>query len=126
MTNPPCACLAFSWNLASMAEKTDSEYFGTLLLYLSHVPAGVMWSVVMLSPNFMSALPFNVAASSLATGRGWMFGPLLIVILDGSLAGGSTMEASTANPFGTFFLGYLPSLRGSVITPNIAATTATS
>src|SRR3989304_8177427 len=105
MTTPPCACLAFSWNLASMAEKTDSEYLGTLLLYLSHVPAGVMWSVVILSPNFMMALPFNVAASSLATGRGWMFGPLLIVILDGALAGGSTMEASTADSSRPFCLG---------------------
>src|SRR3989344_4524971 len=51
------AAFAFSWNLASMAEKTDSEYFGTLLLYLSHVPAGVMWSVVILSPSFISTLP---------------------------------------------------------------------
>src|SRR5574337_203542 len=126
MTNPPPAAFAFSWNLASMAEKTDSAYFGTFDLNLSHVPAGVMWSVVMLSPSFMSTLPLRLSGSAPCFGSSFMLGPRTILTSDGSLAGGTTIESSTRNFAGSFTFGYFPSFLGSVMTPYIAAATAVS
>src|SRR4030065_350690 len=113
MTKPPPAAFAFSWNLGSMAEKTDSEYLGTLLLYFSHVPAGVMSSVVMLSLSFMSTLPLSVSGRGPCLGRGWMFGPLLMCTLSGSFAGASTIESTMRNSLGIFTFGNLPSFLGA-------------
>ena len=36
---------------------------------------GMMWSVVMLSPSFISASPESVSAGGTAFGKGFMFGP---------------------------------------------------
>ena len=47
-------------NAGSMCSKTYSEYFGTLERYLSRAPAGIMWSVVILSPDLYADDAFDL------------------------------------------------------------------
>jgi len=62
-------------NVGSTPSKTNSAYFAILERYFSRAPAGMMWSVVILSPTF------RVTAPRIASGRGAlsggfpMFGP---------------------------------------------------
>src|SRR4030067_2657129 len=117
MTTPPPAAFAFSWNFASICEKTLSEYLGTLERYFSHVPAGVMSSVVMLAPSLMRHLALKVSGRAPCLGSSLMFGPLETVTLEGSFAGAMTIESSIRNLAGILTLGNLPSFLGPVVTP---------
>ena len=90
---------------------------GTFERYLSHVPAGVIWSVVMLSPSFMRTLPFRVSGRGPCLGSSLMFGPREIETFEGSFAGATTMESSMRNFAGALTFGNLPNFLGSVMTP---------
>src|SRR3989338_3413831 len=109
-----------------MVEKTASAYFGILLLYFSQTPAGIIWSVVILSPSFMRTAPLTPLSNLTAAGKGLMFGPLIISTAVEFFAGGIIKESFTKNLSGIFISGYSPSFRGSAMTPCMAAAAAVS
>ena len=118
-------------NVGSIPSKTNSAYLPMLERYLSLAPAGMMWSVVILSPVFRVTSPRIVSGRGTLSGGFPMFGPRRTVTFEGSSAGGSTIESSTRNFFGTFTSGYsipnsLATSRGSAISPLSAQAAAVS
>ena len=74
--NPPPAALARSGKVGSTLSKTYSEIAGIFERKGSTLdPAGMMWSVVMLSPTFSSNSPLSVSGTPGWMGSGLMFGP---------------------------------------------------
>src|SRR5947209_6571078 len=80
-------------------------------------PAGMMWSVEMLSPRRRRTSPSIVSFGGAATGSGAMLGPRTTWTADRSFGGHSKPDVSTGYFVGSFRAGYLPSSRGSVMTP---------
>ena len=89
-------------------------------------PAGMMWSVEMLSPSRMSTSPSIVSLGGFATGSGAMFGPRMIWTDARSFGGHSNPDVSIGYFVGSFTMGNLPRSRGSVITPRTAVAAAVS
>src|SRR5665811_1512226 len=89
-------------------------------------PAGMMWSVVMLSMTFKTTGPSRVSANGSLIGRGLIFGPRRTSIFLGSLAGGMIPLSSHTNLSGISILGALPKVVGSVILPVKAQATQVS
>src|SRR2546426_11633095 len=83
-------------------------------------PAGMMWSVEMLSPSRMSTSPSIVSFGGFATGSGAMFGPRMIWTDARSFGGHSKPDVSIGYFVGSFTMGNLPRSRGSVITTRTA------
>src|SRR4030067_1388839 len=100
------AAIALLGNAGSMGSKTNSEYLGTLDLYLSLAPAGIMWSVVILSPTLIPTLPFMLSGILSLTGGVPMFGPLTISTLLSASFGKMNMESSMRNLVGMLTCGY--------------------
>ena len=61
--------------VASTFSKTNSAYFGTLERYLSLAPAGIMWSVVILSPTLIIASAERFAGIASFVGGAPILGP---------------------------------------------------
>src|SRR5918911_3007073 len=102
---------------------------GTLLRSGSiFAPAGIIASVLILSPTLISTSPCSTDSIGCRSGSGRILGPLDICILSASSAGaGATMEESSiTNLSGHGILGYSPRSRGSVIFPVTAQATHTS
>src|SRR3989442_15878893 len=79
-------------------------------------PAGMMWSVEMLSPSRISPSPSIASFGGAATGRGAMFGPRMIWMEPLSFGGHSKPEVSTGYFVGFFTFGNLPNSLRSVFT----------
>src|SRR4030066_153250 len=75
-------------NVGSTPSKTNSAYLPMLERYLSLAPAGMMWSVVILSPVFRVTSPRIVSGRGTLSGGFPMFGPRRTVTFEGSSAGG--------------------------------------
>ena len=69
-----------SWNFGSHGSKTYFAYSGMLERYLSRAPAGMMWSVVILSPTLIATTPARSSASGTTFGTGAMLGPRTISV----------------------------------------------
>src|SRR5580658_5327227 len=89
-------------------------------------PAGMMWSVVMLSTTFNKTGASIFSAKGELTGKGLMFGPRTTSTFLGSLAGGIIPLSSHTNFSGISILGILPRVEGSVILPVKAQATQVS
>src|SRR5258708_2926681 len=89
-------------------------------------PAGMMWSVVILSPTFKMTGPSSLSAKGSFTGRGLIFGPRETSTFLGSFAGGMMPLSSHTNLSGISILGDLPNVVGSVILPLKAQATQVS
>ena len=87
-----------------------------------------MWSVVMLSPTFSTALPVTLSGSAPAMGRGLMLGPRTTstVSIRGSSMGGRMRLSFMRKLSGRSILTYSPRVRGSVNTPAMAEAAAVS
>src|SRR5208337_5268870 len=121
------ASIALVGNALSMGSKTYFEYSGTLERYLSLAPAGIMWSVVILSPTFMPMTPTICSGIGSFVGGAPMFGPLAISTFLLASLGKINIESSMRNFVGMPTFGYsIPTVLGSVNFPVIAATAATS
>ena len=90
-------------------------------------PAGMIWSVVILSPTFSKISPESAAVKPGWSGSGLMFGPRTIST-DAGVSGGATIMASarSGSPVNRRICGKSPSVRGSVSSPVSAAAAATS
>src|SRR5574341_439162 len=118
---------AFFFFFSSTPSNTNSAYFGMFERYFNLDPAGMMWSVVILSPTLIATTPLIASGNGSAAGGSPMFGPRKTLTESGSLAGGRTMESSIQNSAGTSIDGYgMPRSRGSMIPPVSAAATADS
>src|SRR5512136_1410947 len=116
-------------NSGSTFSNTNSEYFGTFERYFMRAPAGMMWSVVILSPTLIEATPRTVAGNGSFVGGAPMFGPRNIVTLSGSATsfGKTNIRSSIANRFGISTFGYLMGrVLGSTMRPIRAAAAAVS
>ena len=115
--------LARAGKSGSTCSKTCSLMAGMLLRNGSTLlPAGMMWSVVMLSPSLMTTSARSVSGSASNSGNGTMFGPVLISTASASSGDSGKMmpESSTRYFSGLLTPGQvmvLPRSRGSVITP---------
>ena len=91
-------------------------------------PAGIMWSVVMLSPTLSEHLQSITSSSGLVAGNGFMFGPRRISTLSISFSshGATTILSFIINSFGSSNSGISPKSLGSVRTPAIAEAAAVS
>jgi hypothetical protein len=89
-------------------------------------PAGIIWSVVILSPTLSNILPDSSVFKDSKFGNGLMLGPLMISIFSACFPGGIIPSTLIMYLFGSLTLGYSPIFLGSVICPFIAAATATS
>src|SRR5690348_13299462 len=102
---------------------------GTLLLRGSiFAPAGIIASVLMLSPTLINTSPFSTDSIGGRSGRGRILGPLETSIFSACSAGtgGIMPESSITNLSGHVIFGYSPRSRGSVILPVTAHATHTS
>src|SRR5512134_1239145 len=81
-------------NAASTPSNTNSAYFGMFERYFSLDPAGMMWSVVILSPTLMATTPLIAGGSGSAAGGAPMLGPREMETDRGSLAGGRIIVSS--------------------------------
>ena len=61
----------------------------------------MMWSVVMLSPSFISASPLIVSAGGTALGKGLMFGPRTTSTFRPSAGGMMSIPSSISKRSGT-------------------------
>ena len=126
---PSPAALARAGKVGSQTVKQNSASFGMFERYgRIFAPAGMMWSVVMLSPTLSTSSAVSVSAKGLLCGKGWMFGPRSTSTASASSAGagGSTALSSMRNCSGSVTAGMGPSVCGSVIVPVSAAATAVS
>ena len=91
-------------------------------------PAGMMWSVVMLSPTLSSTLASMDSARGTVAGKGLMLGPRRISTSSMSSAGtGGTIKLSLMRKdSGIPIFGISPRVRGSVNTPARADAAAVS
>src|SRR5205823_10619059 len=89
-------------------------------------PAGMIWSVEILSPNQIKTSPSSVSFGGFATGKGPMFGPRTIEIEPRSFGGHSNPDVSTGYFVGSWKAGNFPRSRGSVIFPSSAVAAAVS
>src|ERR1700679_1118900 len=80
-------------------------------------PAGMMWSVVMLSTTFNNTGASIFSAKGELTGEGVIFGRRTTSTFLGSFAGGIIPLASQTNFSGISTFGILPRVEGSVILP---------
>ena len=120
---------ALSWNFSSHTAKQYSDIFGIFERSgRIFAPAGIIWSVVILSPTLRLTPAFIVSARGCDTGNGLILGPLNTSTLSISSAGtGAAIILSLiVNFLGSFILGILPRLVGSVNTPVSAETAAVS
>ena len=69
-----------SWNVGSHGSKTNFAYWGTFERNLRRAPAGMMWSVVILSPTLIAQTPLYVSGIGTPFGTGAMFGPRTISV----------------------------------------------
>ena len=93
-------------------------------------PAGMMWSVLMLSPRAIRTSPRSAGSSAPLRGMTWMLSPLITRTAAASWgeAGGTRLGLlARSSVAGTSWAGARsPSFLGSVITPAIAVAAATS
>ena len=91
-------------------------------------PAGIIWSVVMLSPTLRETGADMLSSRGEVSGKGLIFGPLRITTLSisDSGTGGTTMLSLILNTSGSLNSGISPSSLGSVKTPATADAAATS
>ncbi len=82
-------------------------------------PAGMIWSVVILSPTFSEHFASMLSASGTVVGNGFIFGPLKISMLSISFssAGATTMLSFIRKVSGSLISGISPISLGSVNTP---------
>jgi hypothetical protein len=100
---------------------------GTFERYFIRAPAGMMWSVVILSPTLMATSPVTDSGKRSFFGGAPMFGPREIWTACGWAAGAITIESSAMNLAGSERAGHSSfASRGSVTTPVSAATAAVS
>src|SRR5256886_7670992 len=124
---PPPAFFARSGNVESTYSKTCSAIAGMFERKgRTLAPAGMIWSVEMLSPSRISTSPSIESFGRAATGSGAMFGPRMIWTEARSFGGHSKPDVSTGYFAGSLTLGNLPSSLGSVITPCTAVAAAVS
>src|SRR5438552_1432209 len=125
--NPPPAFLALAGKVGSTYSKTCSARAGMFERSgRTFAPAGMMWSVEMLSPRRIKTSPSSVSFGGFATGKGPMFGPRTIEIEPRSFGGHSNPEVSTGYFVGSWKAGNFPWSRGSVIFPSSAVAAAVS
>src|SRR5512137_1170580 len=67
--------IALLGKVGSIGSNTYFEYSGTLERYLSLAPAGMMWSVVILSPTLSIAWALSAAGIASFVGGAPMLGP---------------------------------------------------
>ena len=113
--------------------KTTFAYSGTFERSFKKTPAGIIWSVVILSPHLIRTLPHNFCGSGCGTSGTTMVGALITSTFAASfsLKGGSIKLLSMINSSGRFIFGYLipnsfGKSRGSVILPVRTEATAVS
>ena len=125
--NPPPAFLARSGNVGSTYSNTCSAIAGMFdRKGRTLAPAGMIWSVEMLSPSRISTSPSIESFGRAATGSGAMFGPRMIWTEARSFGGHSKPDVSTGYFVGSLKAGILPRSRGSAIVPEIAVAAAVS
>jgi len=104
--------------VGSTAANTNSEIAGMFERSGStFAPAGIMWSVVMLSPTLRRILPQTVSGRGVLCGNGLMLGPRTISTESGLSGGGITIRSSVRYFSGAVKLTGAPSFLGSVMTP---------
>ena len=128
--NPPPLARARAGNSGSTRLNTYSASLGMLDRKRRICePAGMMWSVLMLSPSAIRTSPLSASARGVLSGIVVMFSPL-ITLTDAASAGdaGGTRLGFVRSSFsGSAWAGAgIPSFRGSVITPVMADAAATS
>ena len=126
---PSPAVLARAGKSGSQTVKQNSDSFGMFERYgRIFAPAGMMWSVVMLSPTLSTSSAASASAKGLLRGKGRMFGPRRTSTVSASAAGtgGSTARSSMRKLSGSVTAGISPSVCGSVMKPVSAAATAVS
>ena len=126
---PSPAALARAGKVGSQTVKQNSDSFGMFERYgRIFDPAGMMWSVVMLSPTLSTSSAVSASLKGLLCGKGRMFGPRRTSTAPASSAGagGSTARSSMRKLSGSVTAGISPSVCGSVMTPVSAAATAVS
>src|SRR2546422_10381426 len=124
---PPPAFFARSGNVGSTYSKTCSAIAGMFDRNgRNFAPAGMMWSVEMLSPSRMSTSPSIVSLGGFATGSGAMFGPRMIWTDARYFGGHPNPDVSIGYLLGSFTIGNLPRWRGPVMTPRTARAVAAS
>ena len=126
---PSPAALARAGKVGSQTVKQNSDSFGMFERYgRIFAPAGMMWSVVMLSPTLSTSSAASESAKGLLRGKGRMFGPRRTSTVSASAAGtgGSTARSSMRKLSGSVTAGISPSVCGSVMQPVSAAATAVS
>jgi len=83
MMKPPFFLIARCGKSLSTTSKTNFEISGILLRSgRIFAPAGMIWSVVILSPTFRMISPVNVAGNGGNSGKGAIFGPRMISMFD--------------------------------------------
>src|SRR3972149_6481443 len=81
-------------------------------------PAGMIWSVVILSPTFIRTFPANISGIASLVGSAFMLGPLIISTFSGSWHGAIIIVSSTWNFSGIATLAALrPGTAGVRIPP---------
>src|SRR5256714_12658953 len=125
--NPPPAFFALVGNVGSAYSKGCSAGAGMFERSgRTFAPAGMMWSVEMLSPRRIKTSPSSVFLGGFATGKGAMFGPRTIGTEPRSFGGHSNPDVSTGYFVGSWKAGNFPRSRGSVVFPSSAVAAAGS
>src|SRR5437667_7894853 len=118
--NPPPAFFALAGNVGSTYSKTCSAIAGMFdRSGRIFAPAGMMWSVEMLSPSRIRTSPSITSFGGFATGSGAMFGPRMTLTEARSFGGRSNPLVSTGYLAGYSNVGSFPRSRESAILPPI-------
>src|SRR5207237_9207027 len=119
--NPPPAFFALAGNVGSTYSKTCSAIAGMFdRSGRIFAPAGMMWSVEMLSASRRSTSPSIVSFGGFATGNGAMFGPRTILTEARSFGGHSNPLVLTGYFSGSFNVVNFLMYRCSAVLSQIA------
>src|SRR5438132_3925394 len=125
--NPPPAFFALAGKVGSTYSNTCSARAGMFERSgRTFAPAGMIWSVEMLSPRRIKTSPSSVSFGGFATGKGPMFGPRTIGTEPRSFGGHSNPDVSTGYFVGSWKAGNFPRSLGSAIFPSSAVAAAVS